>query len=167
MADYSICYRLTPQVLPNKWVRDYFWQRMDKIHWVRLSYGQSWCTVEKQCAYRVVCVCVRVCVCVCVCGASQNRWLRCRIRHLASAFWMTGGEVTAGHIWRGGWETEILYSVSVSLSLSGLLMYESETQAALIWSQEVLSWFCINLIISISCCNGCGDAPRENMQIAW
>lgn len=82
---------------------------------------------------------------VCVCGASQNRWLWCRIRHLASAFWMTGGEVTAGHIWRVEEDTDFLLGLCLSLSLSQLLMYQSKTQGALIWSRDMVSWFFIHI----------------------
>lgn len=59
-VDYIICYQLIPQVLPNKWVRDYFWQCMNQIHWTRLSFSQCWRTVEWQRPYRIECVCMCV-----------------------------------------------------------------------------------------------------------
>lgn len=152
MADYIIYYRLIPQVLPNKWVRDYFWQCMGKIHWARLSYGQRWCTLEKQWTYRIVCACQSVC------GASLNRWLRCRIRHLASAFWMTGGEVTVGHIWRVGGETDFLLGLCLSLSLSAFVVSEWEAGCP-------DSRFCTNFIILISFSSCYSSGPRENMQM--
>lgn len=113
--------------------------------------------MEKQRTYRCVCVCV--CKWASVCTVSQSRWLRCWNKHLASAFWVTGGEVTAGHIWRV--KRDFLFS----LCLFQLLMHHGEAKVALIWPTEHSSWFCACFMVLFPVYNSCSRKPNYVMQI--
>lgn len=156
-------YPLIPQVLLNKWVRDYFGDCADEIHWTRLSYGWGWSTVERQwCAHSG-------CMCACV-------LVRCFSEQVAVASDQTPGLRLLSDRWwshcrahlEGGGKRECERDTDFLLGLSRSLSFWCVSVRHGVGSWEVGCCFLWSLLLSylILYLSGCNNVSRANTSIA-